>query len=260
MIFRSTLNPQPTSGEIKPVFEALSEVQNKATTADWYVAQTDHGKLSGEIAGALDSRKVDHVSAAVKQAIGLHDMGWAPYDGGFKTPRPPVMAPDGHVLSFVNSAPERFLNAWTSSIQTAQSTGPLGGLLVSAHFARLTHPYLSKGEGTPEERAKVEQFLYREAERVDRLLPQAELKLEEINRLVEFLGMCDLMSLYLCANPTEPVELPFEVEGQKVTLSYEDDAYRMRPNLLDHVLIMEIPCLRVVDGKFEKELVPIKVQ
>ncbi|MDR3764081.1 MAG: DUF3891 family protein [Acidobacteriota bacterium] len=260
MIFRSTLSPQNTSGEIKPVFDVLNEVQWAATVADWFVTQPDHGKLSGEIAGAIDSRKVDHLSAAVKQAIGLHDMGWVPYDGGFKTPRPPVMAEDGHVLSFVNCSPERFLNAWSSSIQTAQSTGPLGGLLVSAHFARLTHPYLNKGDGTPEERAKVEQFLYREAERVDRLLPQVELKLEEVNHLLEFVGMCDLMSLYLCANPTEPVELPFELEGQKVTLSYEDGAYRMRPNMLDHVLIMEIPCLRSVDGKFEKELVPIKVQ
>ncbi len=227
MIFRSTLSAQPTSGETRPVFDVLSEVQQKATTADWYISQPDHGKLSGELAGAVDSRNVDQLTPAVKEAIGQHDIGWVPFDGGFKTPRPPVMAPDGHVLSFVNSTPERFLNAWTSSIQTAQSTGPLGGLIVSAHFARLTHPYLAKPDISAEDKQRVEQFLYREAERVDRLLPQAELKLEEINRLVEFLGLCDLISLYLCANPSAPVELPYEHEGQKVTLNFEDGAYGM---------------------------------
>jgi hypothetical protein len=260
MIFRSHLSAQSTTGAVQPAFDVISKTQLTANVADWFVTQPDHAKLSGELAGAVDSRKVPNLTQAVKDAIGMHDVGWIPYDGGFKTPRPPVQTQDGVPVSFVNSAPERFLSAWSSSIQAAQSTGALGGLIVSAHFARLTHPYLEKGKGTPEERAKVEQFLYREAERVDRLLPQAGLKLEEIDRLVEFLRLCDLMSLYLCANPAAPVDLPYLHEGEKVQLSFEEGAYRMRPHLLDHVVILEIPCLRWVNGKFEKELVPIKVQ
>jgi hypothetical protein len=260
MIFRSQLSAQSTTGAVQPIFDVISETQLKASTTDWFVTQPDHAKLSGELAGAVDSRKVPNLTKAVKEAIGLHDVGWIPYDGGFKTPRPPVQTPDGVPVSFVNSAPERFLNAWSSSIQAAQSTGALGGLIVSAHFARLTHPYLNKGEGTVEQRAKVEQFLYREAERVDRLLPEAGLKAEEIEKLVEFLQLCDLMSLYLCSNPATPVELPYTFEGEKVHMSFEEGAYRMRPHMMDHVVILEIPCLRWVDGKFEKELVPIKVQ
>jgi hypothetical protein len=34
----------------------------------------------------------------------------------------------------------------------------------------------------------------------------------------------------------------------------------MRPNLLDHVLVLEIPCVRWMDGKAQREVVPVKVQ
>jgi len=34
----------------------------------------------------------------------------------------------------------------------------------------------------------------------------------------------------------------------------------MRPNLMDHVVVLEIPCVRFVDGKAEREMVPVKLQ
>ena len=66
-----------------------------------------------------------------------------------------------------------------------------------------THPYLDSGKGTPEQRAQVEEFLQREAARVERLLPQAGLPVEEIETLIAVLQFCDLASLYFCANPEE---------------------------------------------------------
>jgi Protein of unknown function (DUF3891) len=260
LIFRDELAAQESVGEARSAFEVIAEAQHKAVASDWYVTQPDHAQISGELAAAFDSLKVPNVREPVVRAIAMHDIGWMPFDGDLNSPCPPKELATGVALSFTNTEPEQFLSAWMGSIQAAQSTGPLGGLLVSAHFARLTHPYLERGAGTPEQRAQVEQFLNREAARVDRLLPQAELPLEEIQALIEVLQFCDLASLYICANPSAPVEFPQVLNGSKVQLSFEQGSFHMRPNLLDHVLVLEIPCVRFVEGKAQREMVPVKVQ
>jgi hypothetical protein len=86
------------------------------------------------------------------------------------------------------------------------------------------------------------------------------LPLNEIEALIVVLQFCDLASLYLCANPAAPVELPQVLNGSRVQFSFEQGTFRMRPNLLDYVLVLEIPCVRFVDGKAQRELVPVKVQ
>jgi hypothetical protein len=95
---------------------------------------------------------------------------------------------------------------------------------------------------------------------VDRLLPQTGLPLEEVEALIAVIQFCDLASLYLCANPAAPVELPQLLNGSRVQLSFEQGSFRMRPNLLDYVLVLELPCVRFVDGKVQREVVPVKMQ
>lgn len=260
MIFRSKLAAHESEGAVRPVFEAIAEVQRGATVSDWYVTQPDHAGVSGKLAAAFDSRKVPNVSEAIVSAISMHDIGWMPYDGDVNSPCTPRQHESGVPVSFANTGPERFLPAWVGSIQASQSTGALGGLIVSEHFARIGHPYLDRGAGTPEQRAQVEQFLHRETARAERLLPQAGLPPEEIEALITVIQFCDLASLYLCSNPPSPVELPQILNGGRVQLSFENGAFRMRPNLLDHVLVVEIPCVRWVDGKAQREMVPVKVQ
>jgi len=260
VIFRSRLAALESEGEARPAFEAIAKVQQRAAATDWFVTQPDHARISGQLAAAFDTRKVPRMSADVLRAIGMHDVGWMPYDGDIEAPLEPTQLESGVPVSFANTEPEMFLRAWMGSIQAAQSTGPLGGLVVSAHFARLTHPYLERGAGTPEQRAQVEEFLHREAARVDRLLPQAGVPLEEIEELIGVLQFCDLASLYICANPAAKVEFPQILNGGRVQLSFEQGSFRMRPNLLDHVLVLEIACVRWVDGKVQRELVPVKVQ
>ena len=260
MIFRSQLAAQESCGTVRPAFEAIAETQQRATVTDWYVTQPDHARISGELAAAFDSLKVPNVSEAIVRAISMHDVGWMPYDGDVTSPQAPKQLESGVPRSFANTEAEQFLPAWRGSIQASQSTGPLGGLIVSAHFARLSHPYLERGAGSPEQRSQVEGFLHGEAVRVDRLLPQAGLPTEEIEALIGVLQFCDLASLYLCTNPPAPVELPQVLNGSRVQLSFEQGSFRMRPNLLDHVLVLEIPCVRFVNGKAQRELVPVKVQ
>ncbi len=253
MIFRQELAARSSVGRVRPAFEAIEETQRLRATGGWLVTQPDHGRIAGQLAAAFDARKVPNVSESVVRAISLHDIGWMPLDGDFNSP-----IESGARTSFVDSEPERFLQAWMGSIQAAQSTGPLGGLMVSAHFARLIHPYLERGDGTPAQRAQAEQFLQREAERVDRLLPHAGLPIEEIEALIAVLQFCDLASIYLCSNPEAPVELSQFLDKQ-VQLSFENGAYRMHPGLLDEVLVLEIPCVRFFEGRPLRELVPVKV-
>ena len=260
MIFRNELAAKESKGAVRPVFEAIAGVQQSASVGDWFVTQPDHARISGELAAAFDPRKVPNVSEAIARAISLHDIGWMPYDGDISSPRQPATLESGAPLSFANTEPELFLRPWLGSIQAAQSTGVLGGLMVSAHFARLAGFYLERGAGTPEQRTQVEQFQLREAARVERLLPQAGLPLNEIEALIVVLQFCDLASLYLCANPAAPVELPQVLNGSRVQFSFEQGSFRMRPNLLDYVLVLEIPCVRFVDGKAQRELIPVKLQ
>jgi uncharacterized protein DUF3891 len=260
VIFRSQLHVRESHGELKSAFDAIAEVQQKASVMDWFVTQPDHARISGELAVALDPSKVANLNDFVVQAIGMHDVGWMPLDGDASMPRQPKSLPSGIAISFVNCEPEQFLGAWLGSIQAAQGTGLLGGLLVSAHFARLAHPYLDSGRGTLEQRLMVEQFLERETVRIERLRPKAGLPAEQIDALVDVLRLCDLVSLYWCANPQAPVEVPLVLNGSTVQLSYEHGCYRMKPSLLCDVLEIEVPCLRCVAGKFERQSVKFKVQ
>jgi hypothetical protein len=260
LIFRSQLAPLESRGAVSPAFDAISETQQKATVSDWFVTQPDHARISGELAAALDPSLVPNLSEAVVRAIGMHDIGWMPYDGDAGSPQAPRALDSGVAVSFVNSEPETFLPAWMGSIQAAQSTGALGGLIVSAHFQRLTTPYLESGKGTPEQRSQVERFLHRERARVDRLLPQAGLRPGEIEALIQVLQFCDLASLYWCANPQAPVELPQRLSGRQVQFSCESGSFHMTPSLLKEALALEIPCVRFVDGKAEWEMVRLRVE
>jgi hypothetical protein len=260
LIFRSQLSPYQSEGAVRPVFDAVAEIQQRAAATDWYVTLPDHCRVSGELAAAFDSRKVPNLSEAVVRAITMHDIGWMPYEGDVSSPVEPRRLESGAPVSFLNTEPEVFLRAWLGSIQAAQSTGPLGGLIVSAHLARLCHPFLERGAGTAEQRTLVEQFLHHEAERVDRLLPMAGLPLEEIEALITVLQFCDLASIYLCSSPAAPIEIPQVLNRSRVQFSFEQGSFRMRPNLMDHVVVLEIPCIRFVDGKAEREMVPVKLQ
>jgi hypothetical protein len=260
VIFRSALAIQPSCGPVRPAFEAIAEVQQVARASDWCVTQPDHARISGELAAAFDPQQVPNLTPPVVRAIAMHDIGWMPYDGDVGTPCAPTALSSGVAISFANTEPERFLPAWLGSIQAAQSTGPLGGLLVSAHFARLTRPYLESGKGTSAQRDQVEQLRLRESARVERLMPMAGLPPQEIEALIAVLQFCDLASLYLCANPPAPVEFPQLLAGSRVQLSFQDGTYRMTPGLLARPFVCQIPCLRFVDGQPKREMVSVQLQ
>jgi len=268
MIFRGGLSAQQSLGAARPAFDAIAEVQHGAALGDWFVTQPDHARISGELAAAFDPAKVPHVSEAVVRAIALHDIGWMPCDGDMQSPRAPAALSSGETRSFANAEPEIFLPAWVGSIQAAQSTGPLGGLMVSTHFRLLADYHLRcygppgapENHDTVEKRARVEEFRQRELARAERLLPLTGLPPEEVEALVAVLQFCDLASLYLCANPAAPVEFPQQIGGGSVRMQCEDGSYRMTPALLSRELALEIPCVRFAGGQPERAMVFVRLQ
>lgn len=264
MIFRSTLSAQLSQGAPRPAMEAIAAVQRQAAPDSLYVTLPDHARLAGQIAAALDTLLVPNLRFRpdVLRAISLHDIGWAPLTGDFSHPLAPAEnAAAPHIApSFLATPPSMFLPAWAGSIQAAQECGALGQLLVAAHFARLARIFLEGSRGNAAERQQVETFMLSETARIDRLLPQAGVAADEIAGLLEALQFCDLCSLYLCANPSVPGELPQSFAGQRCTLSFSDGSYRLTPTLLDQVVILEIPCLRWIDGRCERQVAPIRLQ
>ena len=259
MIFRRCLTPEPSSGSTRTAFEAIAEVQQAAQPGEWFITQPDHAGISGELAAALAPRYAAHVSESMVRAIALHDAGWMPVDGDFDSPQPPLELPSGQVRSFVNTDPATFLSAWTGSIQTSASAGPLAALVVSEHFARIAKSYLDAGRGTPQHQSMVEQFCQREHTRCERLRTQLTQPGDEVEALIQVLQFCDLASLYLCANPAGPVELPPLAGAGSITMHFADGAFRTTPALFARETVLEIPCVRFMDGVPEREVVSVRV-
>jgi hypothetical protein len=121
--------------------------------------------------------------------------------------------------SFLEASLDQALRAWTVSIETAEKFAPIGGYLVSRHFERLSKRLGSKSQ------AKLGSFRKREAQR--QLGLRADLKQDEasLERLVDALQFCDVLSLYLCCGSARMVE----ISEQKITISRADGDYRLVP-------------------------------
>jgi Protein of unknown function (DUF3891) len=135
------------------------------------------------------------------QAISLHDQGWGPFDA--ENPDPGT---SHRPLSFFEVEPAKILLAWSDSIEIAELTSPVGGILVSQHFCRIGRaflPSIGKAQARPETAGR---FLEGEAERQKRLFPKQRRSAQEINLLVDVSQFCDLISLYLCCGCQEPVQ------------------------------------------------------
>src|SRR6185312_9908998 len=110
--------------------------------------------------------------------------------------------------------------AWIASIDTAEKFAPIGGYLVSRHFERLSQRDDAKDQ------AKLEAFRKREKQRQQRLKTKLDRDEEALEKLVDALQFCDLLSLYLCCGSKTNVVF----SNPKVRLERDGEAYRISPN------------------------------
>ena len=218
----------PTARRQDPVlaWEAIARKQKEVASEWWLITQPDHAALAGDLATAISVPEIPELDAEILQAISLHDKGWAPFDAEDPSP-----STSQRPRSFFEVEPAKILLAWSGSIEIAELTSPIGGILVSEHFCRIGRAFLPSIRGGRPACEMVGRFLEGEAERQRRLFFMQRRSEEEINLLFDVLQFCDLISLYLCCGCQEPIEFPQRFHGQSFRARREGELCRIEPPL-----------------------------
>ena len=223
----------PTS--FLPAFETVERTQKEPAEAWWLIAQPDHAALAGDLAASISHAAFPRLDREVLEAIALHDAGWVQFDGGTVRSQGTVsqgtaipVEKASRPLSFLDMSPSQFLRAWIGSIERAQQSSAIGGILVSYHFSRIAQSRLQTGDDSAEDSRILNTFLCAETERRELLSRATQRSAQEVGALVDVLQFCDLLSLYLCCGAQENIEFPQKFNGS-IRLRHEGDLCRTEP-------------------------------
>ncbi len=227
MILRAVqpVPPSPGAGCI-PAWTAILGTQQRPGPDCWLITQPDHAALSGDLAANL---ALPEVTPEVVEAIALHDEGWAECDeralAAAEQPGAPLPR------SFFEMPVAESVAAWTASIERVEAVAPVGGLMVSTHFCTLADEHLAAGHDAPEDAGRLRAFLEAEHKRRVRLRAEERRAPSEVEKLVEALQFCDLVSLYLCSGAGAAVEFPQRLAGPRpIRLRREKEACIFEPS------------------------------
>lgn len=250
MILRPLEPPSVTSQNCVPAWPVVERLQRNTYDRCWMITQPSHAALAGEIAAAFVADKASRfaevpglpeIDDALVRAIALHDAGWGPSDAQAVT-RSRAAKPTAP-RSFLMMEADEVLEAWTQSIETAQSVGPAGGFIVSRHFWRIAERRIAAPEDTPADRKKIEQFLAREVQRQKRLAAKQQHGAADLAALTDLLQLCDLLSLFFCCGARQCVDFP-ECCGLKLRLQPVGDDYKLAPQVLKSGTQFRVAALR----------------
>src|SRR5262249_17624057 len=193
MVIRPVLQEEAEKPEAKAVsaWQAVEETQHAKAPDYWFVPQPAHAALAGDIAAKLRPELFGTIDPTIARCIALHDAGWSAADAAAIQALRSSKISKTRPLSFLDVDPAEAVNAWTGSIETTEKFARIGGYLVSCHFTRLAETY---GKDRPEARP----FVERERMRQQRILATWNEAKERLDRWVDALQFCDLLSLYLC--------------------------------------------------------------
>jgi len=118
----------------------------------WMITQPSHAALPGEIAPRLAGPWIPKLDNEIIRAIALHDAGWGIADAQAVTRSRSARAVAPK--SFLDTEVAEFVEAWTQSVQVAQTVGPAGGIIVSRHFQRLAEHRLAGASDSDRNRSK----------------------------------------------------------------------------------------------------------
>jgi Protein of unknown function (DUF3891) len=206
------------------------------------VPQPAHAVLAGILAGALLPGAFGDLPREIKQAITMHDTGWAMIDAA-QIQRLRSGAPGTEraiPISFVRNSPHELAQAWTASIDSVEPISPAASIVVGRHFTLLA-------AGGHEHRA----FLDAEKMRQRKLEKSTCFDENDLNRWTGALGFCDLVSLYLITGlrneTTFPLAHPASAQAQgapRVTLRFEQNRLHWTPQVFQPSLGLEIDALK----------------
>jgi hypothetical protein len=216
-----TLAAGPDRQAPEPVWRAIERSQTRKLDACWLITQPAHAALAAEMAARLDPAHFPGIDANVVRAIAMHDAGWSAADArAIQASR----AVDGNKRSarphsFLEFPPAEMVAIWSASIEAAAKLSPLGGMIVSRHFSSIAAHYAND----PKASGKTAAFVRTEAQRQEKLAARIHESAQKVQRIVEALQFCDLLSLYLCCGLTGPVEFPQPVLDRPIQLHPEGD-------------------------------------
>ncbi|HLX75697.1 MAG TPA: DUF3891 family protein [Terriglobales bacterium] len=237
MILHPLRPAPPGSSETIPAWKAVAAAQKQSAPSWWLVAQPDHAALAGDLAAQFAAPGFQISDREVLGAIALHDAGWAKYDGGGQASGGQNTAPrllrdtSGRPLSFLQAPVEMFVEAWTASIAYAEvKAGATGGLMVSGHFRRLAEHRLNSVEDTPDDVARIRAFVSHETHQDETRFRRQPRTHAELERLVDVLQFCDLLSLYLCCGSRASVQFPQALGPRPMVLRRSGELCRLEPS------------------------------
>jgi hypothetical protein len=207
-----------------PLVEAS---QRKVQLPCLLVPQPSHAVLAGELTNALLPSAFGELPREIKQAIQMHDTGWASSDAQqiqrLRGPQGNSLAP----VSFVDIPPAEMIDAWTASIDAVEALSREGALVVSRHFTLLARPDPAH-----------QRFVKAEQARRQRLAGSVSSEADLVSWTAA-LGFCDLISLYLLTGLKREVDVPLahpaspqSATAPRVKLSFSGRILRFTPATL----------------------------
>jgi uncharacterized protein DUF3891 len=239
MILRPLDSVPAASAAFLPAWSVVERTQRQAFEGCWMITQPSHAALAGEFAAKLTGADLPPLDAQVIRAIALHDAGWGIPDAQAIMQSRSVR--QGCPKSFVACGAGEFVNAWEKSIDVAESVSPVGGYIVSRHFARIAEQAASRLSGA--ERQVEARFVQNEIARQAKLAAKQKYTTRELEALTDVLQFCDLLSLYVCCGAQQNVELP-EYFGTKARLSVQPQSYTLDPILIEPGTEFAVAALR----------------
>lgn len=248
---RMVLRPitEPADGH-EAVVAAWPEIERAELDAEkfkevWLIPQPAHSALSGDIAARLKKSEFPGIDDKLVRVIALHDAGWGPPDaaaiqtsrGGKNRSTPKC---------FLSQPESLLLDAWAGSINVSEKVSAAGGYIVSRHFTAIAKAQAAKFT----EQERLVHFLRDEEKRQDRLAKKSGKEKDALDRLVEALQFCDLLSLYLCCGSRAGVEFPQKAGGRAITLERKPNGHlQLDPNPLVGPQIFRVTAIRHPKGQ-----------
>jgi hypothetical protein len=223
MVIRPVLQgeAEDLSGGAVSAWQVVEQTQHAAADDYWLIPQPAHAALAGDIAAKLRPELFGHIDPTIARCIALHDSGWSASDAAVIQTLRSSKSAEVRPLSFLDVKPAEVVKAWTASIETTGKFARIGGYLVSCHFTRLAEAY---GKNRP----ATQPFVARERKRQQRILSTLKEDISRLERLVDALQFCDLISLYLCCGARR--RAVFSIGGVSVEISFADGEYKLSPS------------------------------
>lgn len=186
MVFRR-YGMKSSRREAAPVWQVFLGTQKATGEPQGIVFQSEHARLSGQIAADLRPDIFGELPDDVLAAISGHDAGWQRADEDMlATPMPFLRVPGEQANEY-----------WRESVRMAEERSALAGVVVSRHFCALA---------TSDESHR--SFREREEPRREVLESVLGIPGKDLDRYTSAIGFCDVVSLYLCSGAADPVLIP----------------------------------------------------